>query len=191
MIKYLTALTICYSSLSIANNDFSDFFNSFETLSANFKQQTIDENNSLLASTTGYFKFKRPMQFIWKTQQPIEQTLLLNNNQLWLVDHELEQASIRNINELKNTPLYWLLNRPKQLKTLPIFKLEDQNIRWYATQQNNQLSFGFYNGRLLAIQMNNQLNQTILVNFSDLKINPILDKNTFKLTLNSDFDVIE
>jgi outer membrane lipoprotein carrier protein len=191
MIKYLTVLTICYSSFSIANNDFVDFFNSFETISANFNQQTIDENNSLLASTTGYFKFKRPMQFIWKTQQPIEQTLLLNNNQLWLVDHELEQASIRNIDELKNTPLYWLLNRPKQIKTLPTFELEAQNIRWYATQQNNQLSFGFSNGRLLAIQMNNQLNQTILVNFSDLKINPILDKNTFKLALSPDFDVIQ
>ena len=190
MIKYLAALAICYSSLSIANNEFSDFFNSFETLSADFNQKTTDEHGAIVASTTGYLKFKRPAQFIWQTQQPIDQTLLLNNNELWLIDHELEQASMRNIDELKNTPLYWLLNRPEQLKTLPTFERESQGIRWYRTQEFNKLSFGFTNNQLTAIQLNNQLGQTVLVRFKNVISNSAMSQNIFKLKLNKDFDVI-
>ncbi|MDC9726969.1 MAG: outer membrane lipoprotein chaperone LolA [Candidatus Thioglobus sp.] len=191
MVKLVAVLAIFASSFASANNEFRDFFNTVETLSANFNQQTLDESGQVIANTSGYLKFKRPAQFVWQTKQPIDQTLLLNNNELWLIDHELEQASMRNIDELKNTPLYWLLNRPEQLKTLPTFEQESQGIRWYRTQESNQLSFGFAKKQLVAIQLNNQLGQTILVRFKNVNSNSAMSQNIFKLNLSEDFDVIK
>ena len=190
MTKWLAMLGVCCSSLAIANNDFSNFFNSFDTLSANFAQQTYSGTNAPLAKTSGHLRFKRPNQFIWQTESPIAQTLLLTDNELWLIDDELEQANRRSINELQNTPLYWLTNRPDQLKVLPMFDYSESDIRWYNTQQENKLSFGFTKGQLIGIKLNNQLGQQILVNLSALKINPVFAQDTFKLKLGSNFDVI-
>lgn len=190
MVKFLAVLAFCTSSLANANNEFHDFFNTVETLSANFNQQTLSESGQIIANTSGYLKFKRPAQFVWQTHQPIEQTLVLNNNELWLVDQELEQASMRNLEELNNTPLYWLINRPKTLRALPTFKQEVRGIRWYQTQNSNQLSFGFKDQQLAAIQLTNSLNQTVLVNFDKLVVNSTIDNTAFKLSIKPDFDVI-
>ncbi|MBC8493575.1 MAG: outer membrane lipoprotein chaperone LolA [Candidatus Thioglobus sp.] len=190
-VKLLAILAICTSSFANANNEFRDFFNAVNTLSSNFNQQTLDESGQIIANTSGYLKFKRPAQFVWQTRQPIEQTLVLNNNELWLVDQELEQASMRNLDELNNTPLYWLINRPETLKTLPTFKQETHGIRWYQAQNANQLSFGFKDQQLAAIQLTNSLNQTVLVNFDELVVNPAIDASAFELSIGPDFDVIK
>ena len=191
MIKWLAVFTgLCISSLTAANNEFKTFFDSFDTLSANFVQQAYSDTGAPLAKTSGYLHFKRPAQFVWQTQAPITQTLLLSNNELWLIDKELEQASMRPIEQLKNTPLYWLINKPGQLENLPKFEHNELAINWYKTQQDDQLSFGFALSQLVAIKLNNPLGQKILVTLTDLKINPVFSQDTFELKLGADFDVI-
>lgn len=190
MTNFLIVLAVCFSSTVTADTEFSDFFNSFETLSSDFTQQTYDDSNRLLTETSGHLYFKRPASFIWQTDTPIEQTLLLNNHELWFIDTELEQASQRDTGDLKNTPLYWLINRPEQLENLPQYDHTESNINWYKTNQDNQLSFGFRNNKLSTLKLTNPLGQKIQVIFSALILNPKLNKNTFVLDLDADFDVI-
>lgn len=190
MTNFLAALALCFSSVAIANSEFSDFFNSFEALSADFTQQTFSDSNTLLTKTSGYLHFKRPASFVWQTKTPIEQTLLLNNHELWLIDTELEQASQQATNDLKNTPLYWLMNRPENLQDLPRFSHSELGVNWYKTNQSNQLSFGFRNKTLDTIQLTSQLDQKIQVVFSDIILNPELNESVFALNLAPGFDVI-
>ncbi|WPE16518.1 outer-membrane lipoprotein carrier protein LolA [Candidatus Thioglobus autotrophicus] len=190
MANFLGALTLCFCSIAMANNEFEAFFSSLETLSADFTQQTYNDANIPISKTSGYLRFERPASFIWQTNSPIEQTLLLHNQELWLVDTELEQASQRAISELKGTPLYWLINRPEQLKNLPKYTHSKLGVNWYQTQQSNQLSFGFRNNSLHALRLTNTLGQNIQVVFSEMILNPNLEKNTFALDLTNDFDII-
>ncbi len=190
MINFLGALALFFSSMAIANNEFEAFFGSLETLSANFTQQTYNDVNAPIDETSGYLRFERPASFIWQTNSPIEQTLLLHNKELWLVDTELEQASQRPISELENTPLYWLINRPEQLKKLPKYTHSKHGVNWYQTQQSDQLSFGFRNSSLYALHLTNTLGQNIQVVFSEMALNPSLEQNTFVLNLANDFDII-
>ena len=190
MTNLIGALTLCFCSVTLANNEFEDFFNSFETLSADFIQQIHTDEKKPLTQTSGYLRFKRPVSFIWQTRSPIKQTLLFNNHELWLVDTELEQASQRAMTELKETPLYWLLNRPEQLQSLPKYTHSESNVNWYATQQPNQLSFGFRQNLLHAIRLTNPLGQKIQVTFSKMALNPKLEKTDFVLELADDFDII-
>ena len=190
MTNLIGALTLCFCSVTLANNEFEDFFNSFETLSADFIQQIHTDEKKPLTQTSGYLRFKRPASFIWQTRSPIKQTLLLNNHELWLVDTELEQASQRAMTELEDTPLYWLLNRPEQLQNLPKYTHSELTVNWYATQQPNQLSFGFHRNLLHAIRLTNPLGQKIQVTFSKMALNPKLEKTDFVLELADDFDII-
>ena len=82
MTNLIGALTLCFCSVTLANNEFEDFFNSFETLSADFIQQIHTDEKKPLTQTSGYLRFKRPVSFIWQTRSPIKQTLLLNNHEL-------------------------------------------------------------------------------------------------------------
>ena len=190
MTNFLAGLALCFSSMAIANSEFSDFFNSFEALSADFTQQTFSDSNTLLTMASGYLHFKRPASFVWQTKTPIKQTLLLNNHGLWLIDIELEQASQQVTNDFKNTPLYWLMNRPENLQDLPRFSHSELGVNWYKTNQSNQLSFGFRNKTLDAIQLTNQLGQKIQVVFSEIIFNPKLNESVFALNLAPGFDVI-
>ncbi len=191
MIKFVGLLVLCFSSLSIAQpkNQFNQFFNGFDSLSANF-EQTVYDDNSLIASNQGEIQFKRPQQLIWHIQTPNDQILLLNNNELWLIDNELEQASLQHMAKIKQTPLYWLLNRPNQLAKTPQYTYSENKIDWYATGQVNQLRFGFQKDKLKGLSLTNELGQIIHINFSDTIINPSLSADIFTLDLDPDFDVI-
>jgi outer membrane lipoprotein carrier protein len=191
MNKFLTFYLLLSTHFVFAQqNEFNQFFNNFETLSANFEQYTFGENGERLAKTMGNLTFKRPKQLIWQTTTPNEQTLLLNNNDMWLIDFELEQAVQQATDNLENTPLYWLINRPNAMHYIPKFSHQKEGIFWYKAQKENQLLFGFKEQKLSAISLTNKLDQTILMLFDAVKINPNLHKDTFKVTLNEDFDII-
>ncbi|QKQ24632.1 outer-membrane lipoprotein carrier protein LolA [Candidatus Ruthia endofausta] len=192
MIKFLSTLILIFSSFSFtsSNHEFSNFFNSFERLSANFTQSTYSNTGVLLASSSGTLLFKRPRQLIWHTLVPNKQILLLNNTKLWLVDIELEQASLIQTTDLTQTPLYWLINRLSDINRTPQYTHTQDKIDWYSTQQANQLSFGFKNNTLQAISLNNELDQTILVTFDSVSINPSIKANAFELNLAPEFDVL-
>lgn len=190
MYKWLALLALCQANPASSNNEFSQFFNSFNTLEASFKQHTYNEAGVRLGSASGYLKFKRPAKLIWHTESPINQTLLLSNNELWLVDHELEQASVSNTESLNNTPLYWLINQPDELIKLPQLTKNTRGIQWYDTNDTASLNFGFKDGQLMVITLNNQLGQNIIINFINLKINQHITSDSFDLDLDADFDII-
>ncbi|HIM57826.1 MAG TPA: hypothetical protein EYJ00_00650 [Gammaproteobacteria bacterium] len=192
MIKTLVVLCAFWANTTLgANNTFSDFFNSLESLKANFTQITLSETNALIQTTSGTLAFQRPQQLRWHTTQPNEQILLLNNNELWLVDNELEQASLQQIQDFSNTPLYWLINKPNTLTSLPTFSHHQAGVDWYTTSTQPQaLGFGFKENRLQAISLKNALGQTVLINFDQLRVNPKIKAEIFKLNLDPAFDVI-
>ncbi|SFV83228.1 Outer membrane lipoprotein carrier protein LolA [hydrothermal vent metagenome] len=192
MTKILVVLSIFWANTALsANHQFSDFFNSLESLKANFTQTTYSDTHSLLSTTSGTLTFKRPQQLRWHTAQPNEQILLLNNDELWLVDTELEQASLQQIQDLSQTPLYWLINKPSTLQNLPIFSHQENHIDWYTTNTLTQvLKFGFKDDLLHAISLKNELEQTVLIVFDQIDTKPNIEHGAFELRIDSGFDVI-
>ncbi len=188
MIKILAVLSIFWANTALStNHQFSDFFNSLESLKANFTQTTFNETGALIQTTSGTLAFQRPAQIHWHTTSPNEQILLLNNNELWLIDTELEQASLQQTQDLSQTPLHWLINKPNTLKNPPTFSYNKRGVDWYTTQT---LKFGFKGGLLHAISFENELGQTILITFDQLNTQPNINPNIFKLRLDPSFDVV-
>lgn len=193
MNKLIFGLILLLAPLSYAQqtHSFKAFFSAFDSLSADFQQNNYNNAGILLNSATGYLKFQRPKQLLWQTNTPNKQTLLLNKNQLWLIDFDLEQASLQQITNFEETPLYWLTNRADKISYLPKYTHTKNGLDWYATGQKNDLRFGFQNHNLHSITLNNKLGQRLVLKFTTLKINPAFDKNTFKLAIDPTFDIIK
>ncbi len=187
------SILLCFLFLAngaIASNQFADFFNHLESLNANFIQQTYSNANVLIHTASGSLTFKRPKQLRWHVKNPEEQILLLNDNELWLIDIELEQASLQKIKNISKTPLHWLINKPDTLKNIPLFSHTEKGINWYTTGQNNTLQFGFEDDLLKVVSKQNKLGQRILILFSKIVINPNIEAEVFELNIGDNFDVI-
>ena len=196
IIKRLLLLLLFWANIvSATNHQFTDFFNNLESLHANFIQNTYSKDDKLLNSASGSVAFNRPKQLRWQTNTPNEQILLLNDNQFWLIDVELEQAVLQQITDLAKTPLYWLINKPSALKNIPIFSHRQADFDWYEANSNSakyqQLEFAFSGATLSAVAFKNALQQTVVIMFYDVKINQTINPQTFELNLGPAFDIIK
>jgi outer membrane lipoprotein carrier protein len=194
MIKIFILTIALWTNVALSErNQFAEFFNSVESLSANFSQTVYSDGFDLLSSTSGNFAFQRPQKLRWHTIKPSEQILLFNNdNELWQIDTELEQAILKKTKDLSKTPLYWLINKPRTLKNTPKFSHQIGGIDWYSAKADKQaLEFGFVGGLLNAIKLENELGQIITLTFDNLRVNPNIAQSVFALNLNPDFDIIQ
>ncbi len=185
----LLAIALVFSVSNAQANDFARFFSAFESLSADFHQVLLDAQNRQLESSQGKLIFVRPGRLRWQTTNPSQQVLLLNEQQLYLIDHELEQVSQRSLETMDNTPIYWLARSPETLEVLPEYSHSHQDIDWYRASE--QLSFGFQAGRLHAIRHTNALEQTVLVRLDNLLIDPEVDPQQLQPSIPAGFDLIK
>lgn len=76
-----------------------------ETLTGRFSQLSLDGTGTQLQETSGEISLKRPGQFRWHTDEPMEQLLVSNGEKVWLYDPDLEQVTIQNLDQrLTHTP---------------------------------------------------------------------------------------
>ena len=81
-------LLLLISTISSAN-DFVNFFNKVENLTADFVQ-TVDGKSP----SSGTLYFARPDSIKWHTQKPDEHILMLNNNIITSYDIWLQSANL-------------------------------------------------------------------------------------------------
>jgi outer membrane lipoprotein carrier protein len=76
-----------------------------ETLTGRFSQLSLDGTGTQLQETSGEMTLKRPGQFRWHTDEPMEQLLVSDGKKVWLYDPDLEQVTIQTLDQrLTHTP---------------------------------------------------------------------------------------
>ncbi|HBN73665.1 MAG TPA: outer membrane lipoprotein carrier protein LolA [Sutterella sp.] len=97
--RFTFALTIFVLATTACAADAVRMLESFtakvESASGRFMQYTA-ENRQVVAS--GRFSFSRPGKFLWETQDPFKQTILSDGKTLWVYDPDLNQVTIRELN---------------------------------------------------------------------------------------------
>lgn len=68
---------------------------SITELKAAFEQQMIDESGELLDEASGWFAWQRPDKFRWETLLPVEQSILIDSEQYYQYDRDLDQLLIQ------------------------------------------------------------------------------------------------
>ena len=104
---------------SYAGSDALDqFFSQTHSLTADFTQIIMDSSGKAIESSEGQLIIKRPNQFILKYTKPDQQTYISDGKNLWIYDVDLEQVTIKAVDEkLLNSPAL-LISSNKNIRDL-------------------------------------------------------------------------
>ncbi len=180
-----------------AANNFQNYIQNISTLTTEFQQQIHDDAGKLLQRSSGIMYLKRPKLFRFETKTPIKQLIVADGKKLWLYDPDLEQVSVKSLQEaIANTPALILtgdLSSFERDYNIQYFK-EDDNETFILLPKKEQnfksIKFVFENGELKEMLMLDQLDQKTHINFLNLKLNKSIPEKLFRFQPPKGVDII-
>ena len=175
------------------------YLGSLKTLSAEFAQVVQDRRGQVTDRATGTLSISRPDRFRWDYREPYAQTIVADGKKLWLYDPDLEQVTVRSLEQgLGATPAMLLSGSGKvgdAFSAGPVEPFKDWT--WYRLVPKQKgsdfervsLAFDRRN-ELAAMELVDKLGQTTTIEFSQLKRGLSLDDALFRFVPPKGADVI-
>jgi outer membrane lipoprotein carrier protein len=180
-------------------DDFLAFNTNTKTATARFEQQVLDRTGKVVDRGAGTFAFARPGKFRWTYEKPHKQLLVGDGQKLWIHDPDLNQVTVKRIDQaISSTPAALLAGRDDITK---LFTLRDagtaDGLSWVdATPKAADTGFdhvrlGLKGPQLAAMELQDSLGGRTVLHFSDLKANVALPPETFQFKPPAGADVLE
>jgi outer membrane lipoprotein carrier protein len=172
---------------------------SVNTLAANFSQVVRNRDGQVVDRASGTLSLARPNRFRWDYEKPYLQTIVADGKQLWLYDSDLEQVTVRALEQgLGSTPAMLLSGSGRVGDAFaPVAVQQQGDWTWcrLAPRQEGsdfeQVSLAFdRRGELAAMELSDKLGQATVIEFGALRRNPALDARLFKFDPPPGADVI-
>jgi len=169
------------------------------TLTANFSQVVRNRDNQIVDRASGTLSLSRPNRFRWDYQKPYVQTIVADGKRLWLYDSDLEQVTVRALEQgLGSTPAMLLSGAGKVGDAFVSVAVQQQGdwtwCRLKPKQEGSdfeQVSLAFdRKGELAAMELRDKLGQATVIEFGALRRNPPLDQRLFRFEPPPGADVI-
>ena len=214
----MAAVLLTMSQLTYANpaEQLNALLKSLNSLDGRFQQMLIDSKGEVLQESKGVFSLQRPGLFRWQTLAPFPQLLVSNRRTIWLYDEDLEQVIIRPYTEeMDKTPALLLSGDLDRLSShyrithqsedsIAEFEELNEKIASEQIESDNtfilssksegetftQIALTFKNRQLLMMKLTDTLGQVSLIQFNDLKVNPVLETKLFIFEPPPGIDVI-
>jgi outer membrane lipoprotein carrier protein len=170
-----------------------------KTLAADFSQVVRNRDNQIVDRASGRLSLSRPDRFRWDYEKPYLQTIVADGEQLWLYDSDLEQVTVRALDQgLGSTPAMLLSGSGKvgdAFASRGVQQLGDW--KWYRLAPKQQgsdfeeVSLAFdRKGGLAAMELRDKLGQATVIEFGSVKRNVALDPRLFRFEPPPGADVI-
>lgn len=172
---------------------------SFRTLSATFSQVVRNRDGQIVDRASGTLALSRPDRFRWDYQQPYLQTIVADGQRLWLYDSDLEQVTVRALEQgLGSTPAMLLSGAGKVGDAFASVGVQRQGdwtwCRLRPKQEGSdfeQVGLAFdARGELAAMELRDKLGQSTVIEFGAVRRNPPLDEALFRFEPPPGADVI-
>lgn len=175
-----------------------DFVLNVRTFQGRFDQSLLDADGQVVEVTSGVLEIQRPGQFSWKYVEPYEQWLVADGLNIWSYDVDLEQVTVKpQARALANTPALLLGGGEGALDQ---FDYEGSYVEahttWVRLSPKNtgsgfvRVELGFTAGTLYRMVFFDNLEQTTLIELSDVLVNEPIDSSHFVFTVPDDVDVV-
>ena len=195
----LIALTgPAYAQDKDAAADLRQRLDTMNSLTGAFTQTLLDEEGELLEESQGNFAMARPGKFDWHTLEPFEQRLVSNRDNIWVYDPDLQQVTVRQVDErLRQTPAVILSEDMAALQeTFQVTRQARQDLTFFVlTPKKNddlfaRLELGFEGDLLCEIRIHDNLDQVSIFKLEDLSRNGELDHSRFEFQVPEGVDVL-
>ncbi len=156
------------------------------------KPNEPQDKPKMIRQTSGQFIFQRPGRFVWDTQKPYEQKLIMDGKQLLMWDKDLNQLTIRSANQALAASPAAILFGDAALDQQ--FELEEAgtktNLQWVNLKPKakpgqgdlpyTQIAIGMSAGLPKALELTDGFGSMVLVVFNQMQINPSVDASRFQ-----------
>jgi len=194
----IVGLLACSGAGAASIETLKSFLQQTSSGRARFAQIVVDKNMKQLQQATGVLEFARPGKFRWEYDKPYEQTIVSDGNKLWIYDKDLNQVTVRRLDEaIGSSPAALLFGNNEIEKNYNLTNLGNQeNLDWIEAvpkaKENafERLRLGFSVNGLEAMELHDQFGQTTVIKFTALERNPEFPPDTFKFVLPKGADVI-
>lgn len=174
------------------------FTQSLKSMEADFTQTLEDSHGQVVEKSSGTLAIQRPNRFRWDYAKPHPQVIVSDGERLWLYDQDLEQVTVRKLEQsLAGTPASLLAGADDFRKSFDVERVE-QARGWTfidlapkrADTDFKQVRLGLRDDQLGSMSLLDKLGQTTLLEFSRFKRNPNLPAARFQFTPPKGVDVI-
>jgi outer membrane lipoprotein carrier protein len=199
----LGAASVCTAAgaskdLEAGRHRIENFLNGLDGLQAQFEQVLTDRSGQIVDEARGSLAIKRPDRFRWDYREPHEQVVVADGSRVWLYDSDLEQVTVRKLDEtLSATPAMLLSGEGALEDNFTVKQVEqDDGIQWVRMEPRRDdtdfrwVRLGFDGAVLKYMQLADKLGQTTRLEFSQVERNPPLDPSRFIFTVPPGADVI-
>ncbi|CAI8903175.1 MULTISPECIES: outer membrane lipoprotein chaperone LolA [Pseudomonas] len=168
------------------------------TISANFSQLTLDGTGTQLQETTGQMAVQRPGLFYWHTDAPAEQVVVSDGKNVTLWDPDLEQATIKKLDQrLTETPALLLSGDVSKIsQSFDITSKEQGEVMDFVLKPKTKdtlfdsLRLSFRRGLVNDMQLIDSVGQRTNILFTAVKANEAIPASKFKFDIPKGADVI-
>jgi chaperone LolA len=168
------------------------------TLQARFHQISMVAGGDEAEEASGRLFLQKPGRFRWDYVEPNAQLIVSDGVNLWLYDQELDQVTVKPIDEsLSTTPALLLAGKAGVRESFIISDAGSQaGVAWVrlvpkrADTDFVEFRLGFVRGELRAMELEDKLKQTTRIEFSDVKRNARLASSLFEFSPPAGVDVI-
>ncbi len=175
------------------------FLSSTASLTAEFKQVTLSENGQPGKTIHGVFYLSRPGKFRWNYSKPFVQEIVSNKGKVWFYDADLEQVTIKQIDDSVGSTPALLLSGDVALKENYILKKQgvDEGLQWVKLSPKNEDSgfnyilIGLDKKGLAGMELKDNFGQLTRIYFSKVKKNIKLDDKLFEFIAPKGVDIFE
>lgn len=201
--KYLlTIFVYLASAASVAHATSVDSLRAFvresQTARAHFTQSVIDRNGRSVSQASGVMAFSRPGKFRWTYDKPYEQLIVGDGVKLWIFDKDLNQVTVRKLDEaLGSSPAALLAGNNEIEKFFALSEAGSRDgLNWLEASPKSKdtlfaaVRMGFAGNTLKQMELKDSFGQTTVIRFDKLERNPKLPADQFKFAPPKGADVI-
>jgi len=197
------ALLLLASSVAVASDDaltrVDAYLGSLRTLSADFDQVVRDDKGQVTSRASGTLTLSRPDRFRWDYREPYLQTIVADGRRLWLYDADLQQVTVRPLDQgIGSTPAMLLSGAGKAADAFEAGGIEQRGDVAWCTLKPRQRGSDFERvslafdgkGGLVAMELVDKLGQATQIGFRKVVRNARVDAAAFRFVPPKGADVI-
>ena len=173
------------------------FLKASKSLTADFKQVLINEAGDPYQTSYGVFYLQRPGKFRWDYLKPFQQQIVSTSGKVWFYDTDLEQVTIKKLDESVGSTPALLLSGDISLEDN--FTMESQGVdgdmQWIKLLPKNQESsfkyilIGLNKGSLGGMELSDNFGMLTRIYFSNVLLNPPIKPTVFEFKTPKGADV--
>ncbi|SDK38168.1 outer membrane lipoprotein carrier protein [Methylophilus rhizosphaerae] len=179
-------------------DDLKHFYQSTQSMRANFKQTVFDQKGSKLQEVDGTMLLQRPNKFRWDYHKPYEQQIISDGRQVFLFDVDLQQVSVRAVDKVLGTsPAALLAGGSNVEESFQLSRLGDfdgmQRVQAKPKQKDSGFQvvvISFDHGKLAEMRLVDAFSQSTHIVFSNVEVNPSLQTSQFLFKIPQGVDVV-